>query len=205
MVFVKHNSLKSDIFFNPIFIPGFPGSRFFRVQVFQGPGFLGSGPRVQGTGSGSRVRVQVLEVATESPLKMIKNVFFYLKLFFLLRFISEFITSKPGKQTIAIYILPNISGRKGKQIMKFGQLVEYNMTDICLKKSYTKCSGETIPRLFFKKSKYIIQFVLIVCQLEGYRNKLKLNCRALAFTLYKAFFSMLNINTFTMDVILKVK
>ena len=136
---------------------------------------------------------------------MIKNVFFYLKLFFLLRFISEFITSKPGKQTIAIYILPNISGRKGKQIMKFGQLVEYNMTDICLKKSYTKCSGETIPRLFFKKSKYIIQFVLTVCQLEGYRNKLKLNCRALAFTLYKAFFSMLNINTFTMDVILKVK
>ena len=50
MVFVKHNSLKSDIFFNPIFIPGFSESRFFRVQVFQGPG------------PGSRVRVQVLEV-----------------------------------------------------------------------------------------------------------------------------------------------
>ena len=33
MVFVKHNSLKSDIFFNPIFIPGFSGSRFFRVRV----------------------------------------------------------------------------------------------------------------------------------------------------------------------------
>ena len=54
MVFVKHNSLTSDIFFNPIFIPGFSGSRFFRVQVFQSPGF---------SGSGSRVRVQVLEVA----------------------------------------------------------------------------------------------------------------------------------------------
>ena len=54
MVFIKHNSLKSGIFFNPIFIPGFSGSRFFRVQVFQGPGF---------SGSGSRVRVQVLEVA----------------------------------------------------------------------------------------------------------------------------------------------
>ena len=38
MVFVKHNSLRSDIFFNSIFIPGFSGSRFFRVQVFQGPG-----------------------------------------------------------------------------------------------------------------------------------------------------------------------
>ena len=43
MVFIKHNSLKSDIFVNPIFIPGFSGSSFFkiqvfRVQVFQGPG-----------------------------------------------------------------------------------------------------------------------------------------------------------------------
>ena len=67
MVFVKHNSLKSDIFFNPIVFqgPGFSESRFFRVQVFQGPGpgpgpSLGSGSRVQvqgpGPGSGSRSR-----------------------------------------------------------------------------------------------------------------------------------------------------
>ena len=85
MVFIKHNSLKSDIFFNPIFIqgfsgsrlfrvrvfqsPGFSGSRFFRVQVFQSPGFSGSRffrVRVQGSGfsgSGSRVQLQVLEVA----------------------------------------------------------------------------------------------------------------------------------------------
>ena len=60
MVFVKHNSLKSDIFFNPIFIPGFSGSRFselrfLRVQVFQGPG---PGSRVQGPRSTVRVRVQ---------------------------------------------------------------------------------------------------------------------------------------------------
>ena len=57
MVFVKHNSLKSDIFFNLIFIPDFSGSRFFRAQVLEGPGFLGS--RVQGPGSVSRVRVLV--------------------------------------------------------------------------------------------------------------------------------------------------
>ena len=57
MVFVKHNSLKSDIFFNLIFIPDFSGSRFFRAQVFEGPGFLGS--RVQGPGSVSRVQVLV--------------------------------------------------------------------------------------------------------------------------------------------------
>ena len=61
MVLIKHNFLKSDIFFNPIFIPGFSRSRFFKVQVFQGPG-PGSGSRVQGPGPGSRVRVQVLEV-----------------------------------------------------------------------------------------------------------------------------------------------
>ena len=91
MVFVKHNSLKSDILFNPIFIPGFSGSRFFRAQVFQGPGFSGSrffrvrvqgpgpesrvrvwvqGPgsrfRVQGSGPRSRLRVQVLEVAIKN-------------------------------------------------------------------------------------------------------------------------------------------
>ena len=35
-------------------------------------------------------------------------------------------TSQPGLQTIAIHILPNISQSKGKQTMKFGQLVEYN-------------------------------------------------------------------------------
>ena len=33
MVLIKHNSLKSDIFFNPIFFPGFSGSRFFKVRV----------------------------------------------------------------------------------------------------------------------------------------------------------------------------
>ena len=71
MVFVKRNSLKSDIFFHPIFIPGFSGFRFFRVQVFQSPGFSGSKffrvQVVQGPGPGceSRVRVQVLEVALE--------------------------------------------------------------------------------------------------------------------------------------------
>ena len=42
MFFIKHNSLQSDIFFNPIFIPCFSGLRFFRVQVFRGPIFSGS-------------------------------------------------------------------------------------------------------------------------------------------------------------------
>ena len=55
-------------------------------------------------------------------------------------------TSQPGKQTIAIHILPNISRSKGNQAMKFGQLVKYNMRNIFLEKSYTKCEGETIAR-----------------------------------------------------------
>ena len=37
--------------------------------------------------------------------------------------------------------------------MKFGQLIEYNLRNIFLEKSYTKCVRETIPRPFFKKIK----------------------------------------------------
>ena len=34
--------------------------------------------------------------------------------------------SKPGWQTIAIHILPNISRIKEDQTMKFGQVIQYN-------------------------------------------------------------------------------
>ena len=60
--------------------------------------------------------------------------------------------SQPGKQTIVIHILPNISRSKGNQTMKFGQFAEYNVRNIFLEKSYTKCGGETSPRPFFKKT-----------------------------------------------------
>ena len=53
-------------------------------------------------------------------------------------------TSQPGKQTIAIHILPNISRIKSNQTMKFGQLIEYNVKNDFLEKSYTKCDGVTI-------------------------------------------------------------
>ena len=60
MVFIEHNSLKSDIFLIPYLFhvfqdSCFSGFRFFRVQVFQSPGFSGS--------RFFRVRVRVLEVA----------------------------------------------------------------------------------------------------------------------------------------------
>ena len=37
--------------------------------------------------------------------------------------------------------------------MKFGQLIEYNMRNIFLQKSYTKCGGETSPEPFSNKIK----------------------------------------------------
>ena len=62
-------------------------------------------------------------------------------------------TSQTGLQTIAIHILPNISRSEGNQTMKFGQLIEYNMRNIFVEKSYTKCAAETIPRPLSKISK----------------------------------------------------
>ena len=117
-------------------------------------------------------------MATESPLKIMKNAFylilkahFVIKIFKFLywpfghvkkglikkiRLILKCMTSRPGKQTITIHILPNISRSKGNKTMKFGQLIKHNMTNIFLGKSYTKCGRETIPRLFFKKSELSI-------------------------------------------------
>ena len=37
--------------------------------------------------------------------------------------------------------------------MTFAQLIEHNMRNIFVEKSYTKCAGESIPRLLSKKSK----------------------------------------------------
>ena len=47
-------------------------------------------------------------------------------------------TSKPGLQTIAIHLLPNISQSKSNQPMKFGQLIEYNKINTYLKKIMQK-------------------------------------------------------------------
>ena len=53
-------------------------------------------------------------------------------------------------------MLHNISRSKGNQTMKFGQLIECNMRNIVLKKSYTKCGGEASPRPFSKNLKLSI-------------------------------------------------
>ena len=62
-------------------------------------------------------------------------------------------TAQSGKPTFAIHTLPNIFRCKGNQTMKIDQLIEYSVRNIFLGKSYTKCSGETIPRPFSKFSK----------------------------------------------------
>ena len=43
--------------------------------------------------------------------------------------------------------IAQISKKKHNQIIKIGQLIEYNMRHIFLEKSETKCSRETSPRL----------------------------------------------------------
>ena len=66
------------------------------------------------------------------------------------RLIPKFITSQTGQEIIVKYILPNISGSKGNQTIKFGQLIHYNMRSIFLEKSYTKCERNAIPRPFYE-------------------------------------------------------
>ena len=47
----------------------------------------------------------------------------------------------------------HISRSKDNQAIKFGQLIEYNIRNIFLEKSYTQCGGETICQTLFSKTK----------------------------------------------------
>ena len=67
-----------------------------------------------------------------------------------IRLTSKSMTSQPGLETIAIHILPNISRSNGDRAMKFGYLIECNMRNIFVEKSYSKCAGKTIPGLLSK-------------------------------------------------------
>ena len=53
----------------------------------------------------------------------------------------------------------NISRSKVNQTMKFGQLIEDNISKIFLEKSFTKCGGETSPRPFSGKLKLRISLI----------------------------------------------
>ena len=64
------------------------------------------------------------------------------------RLISNFMTSQPGLQTIAIYILPNISQSKDNQTMKFGQLIKNNKRNIFLQNYAENETRRLFPDLF---------------------------------------------------------
>ena len=60
-------------------------------------------------------------------------------------------TSEPGKQTIAIHILPNIARRKHNQTLKSGQFITYKVRNIFLEKLYTqKRWVKLVPGPFMK-------------------------------------------------------
>ena len=104
--------------------------------------------------------------------------------------------SQPGKQTIAIHTLLNISRTKGNQTIKFGQLIKYNIRNIFLENHTQNVAEKLFPDPFLKNEKrscfwinrlkfYTVFF--IVCQVEGHRNILKESRRPLDFISYKAF------------------
>ena len=73
-----------------------------------------------------------------------------------IKLISKFMTSQPGKEAIAIYILVNVSKNKSNQAMKFGQFIEYVIRNIFLEKSYTKCGGKTFKKSILSISRSIV-------------------------------------------------
>ena len=111
-------------------------------------------------------------LATEPPSKMMRNPFYFtLKAFFVLKmfkFLSQFFSQvekqldQKDKVNFKIFdvttqetnnsinMLPNISRSNIKQTVKYGRLIEYNMTKTFLKKSFTKYDAETIPRPLLK-------------------------------------------------------
>ena len=52
--------------------------------------------------------------------------------------------------------MPNTLSNEDSQTMKFDHLIEYNMRNIFLEKSYRECDGEIGPRPFFEKLKLSI-------------------------------------------------
>ena len=71
-------------------------------------------------------------------------------------------TSQLGLETIVIHIFTNISRSKDNQAMEFGQLTEYNMRNIFLVKSYTKCGRETNSRSFSKNQNWAYLWINIL-------------------------------------------
>ena len=69
-------------------------------------------------------------------------------------------TSQPGKQTIEVNIVQQLEKKRqsGNKVWSVNEMC--NVRNIFLGKSYTKCDGETISRLFSKSSKLSISLDL---------------------------------------------
>ena len=59
-------------------------------------------------------------------------------------------TLQPGKQTIAIHILPYISRSKDNETVKLGELIEYNMRKVILKNHNQNVVEKLVPNSFLK-------------------------------------------------------
>ena len=107
------------------------------------------------------------------------------------RLISKFLTSEPEEQYIAIHILSNTPRGKGNHTTKFGQLIKYNSRNIFLEvwwKNYPEpFSEKSKSSIALDKKSKLLQFVVIVSQVEGYPHILKQICGRLTFTTYEAF------------------
>ena len=109
--------------------------------------------------------------ATWSPLKVMKNSFyfilkilFFLKIFKFLFWLFAHVGKRLDLKDKVIFKLHDSTtwetnncnihiAQYIKKQMQLGQLIECNMRNIFLEKSYTKCGWETIPRPFSNKSK----------------------------------------------------
>ena len=105
-------------------------------------------------------------LTNESLLKIIKIAFYFiLKDFSFLRYLHfypdflvihmwKWLDKKVGKQVIKRHVLPNISTCEGNQTMKFLQLIENIVRNICFRKLCRKSGRENntrSPFVLFKK------------------------------------------------------
>ena len=104
-------------------------------------------------------------LATESPLKRMKNAFYFtskalfvLKIFKFLSWYFGHVAKRLDKKDKVNFKFYYVTRSKGNQKIKLGQLIVCNMRNIFIKKSCTKCGGETSPRPLSEKLKLSISY-----------------------------------------------
>ena len=71
-------------------------------------------------------------------------------------------TPQPGKQVIAIHILTNVSGSKGNQAIKFGQLIHKMWW-----RNYSHCEKSKLSISLNQYSKVLYFLFLLFCKLRA--------------------------------------